>query len=90
MIEAKGLTVCDDLLHGYGAGYLQPVLRTRQTAHRNQAPEDFLFQEHMAVVVQPNVYDPQTGAGLQVGNSLLITANGNQVLQQYPMMFSVV
>ena len=86
-IEAQGLTVCDDLLHGYGMGYLAPVMRTRQTAHSQQAPEDFVFQENMAVVVQPNVYDPQSGAGLQVGNLLVITNNGAESLQTYPMEF---
>jgi len=35
-IAAQGLSVCDDLLHGYGMGYLPPVLRTRATAHGPQ------------------------------------------------------
>jgi Xaa-Pro aminopeptidase len=86
-IEAQGLTVCDDLLHGYGMGYLPPVVRTRQTAHSGQPPENFVFQENMAVVVQPNVYDPQSGAGLQVGNLLVITADGAESLQSYPLEF---
>lgn len=87
IVEQKGVTVCDDLLHGYGMGYLAPVLRTRQTAHQGQAPEAFLFQERMAIVVQPNVYDPDSGAGLQVGNLLVITDSGAESLQQYPMGF---
>lgn len=88
-IEAQGLTVCDDLLHGYGMGYLAPVIRTRQTAHSGQPSEDFVFEENMAVVVQPNVYDPQSGAGLQVGNLLVITGQGAESLQTYPMQFFV-
>ena len=88
-IETQGLTVCDDLLHGYGMGYLAPVMRTRQTAHAGQPPEDFVFQENMAVVVQPNVYDSQSGAGLQVGNLLVITNQGTESLQTYPMEFFV-
>jgi Xaa-Pro dipeptidase len=88
-IEAQGLTVCDDLLHGYGMGYLAPVLRTRQTAHSQQPADDFRFQENMAVVVQPNVYDPASRAGLQVGNLLIITAEGAESLQAYPMAFAV-
>ncbi len=87
IIEKEGLTVCDDLLHGYGMGYLAPVLRTRQTAHSGQAPQDFVFREQMAIVVQPNVYDPASGAGLQVGNLLLITDRGVESLQRYPMGF---
>lgn len=88
-IEAQGLTVCDDLLHGYGMGYLPPVLRTRQTAHSRQPAEDVIFQKNMAVVVQPNVYDPASGAGLQVGNLLVITADGAESLQAYPIEFGV-
>jgi Xaa-Pro aminopeptidase len=87
IIEKKGLTVCDDLLHGYGMGYLAPVLRTRQTAHSGQAPPDFEFRERMAIVVQPNVYDPASGAGLQVGGLLMITDSGAESLQRYPMGF---
>jgi Xaa-Pro aminopeptidase len=89
IIADQGLTVCDDLLHGYGMGYLPPVIRTRQTAHSQQPPETFTFQENMAVVVQPNVYDPATGAGLQVGNLLVITAQGAESLQTYPMEFGM-
>jgi Xaa-Pro dipeptidase len=89
MIEANGLTVYDDLLHGYGAGYLAPVLRTRQTAHHKQAAPEFTFRENMAIVVQPNVYDPHSGAGLQVGNLLRVTAVGCEPLQRYPMQFGV-
>lgn len=88
-IEAQGLTVCDDLVHGYGMGYLAPVIRTRQTAHSRQPPEDFVFQANMAVVVQPNVYDPASGAGLQVGNLLVITEAGSESLQTYPLEFAV-
>jgi Xaa-Pro aminopeptidase len=88
-IEEQGLTVCDDLVHGYGMGYLPPVLRTRQTAHSRQPAEDVTFQENMAVVVQPNVYDPASGAGLQVGNLLVITPDGAESLQTYPMEFGV-
>jgi Xaa-Pro aminopeptidase len=85
-IEQAALSVCDDLVHGYGLGYLAPVLRTRATANQPQ-PEDFVFEEHMVVVVQPNVYDPETGAGLQVGNLVEITAEGAVSMQQYPMGF---
>ncbi len=88
-VQAQGLTVCDDLLHGYGMGYLPPVLRTRATAHK-QPPDSWTFKENMAVVVQPNVYDPDSGAGLQVGNLVYITATGANSLQKYPMSFHVI
>jgi Xaa-Pro aminopeptidase len=87
-IEEQGLTVCDDLFHGYGLGYLAPVLRTRATNNNNH-PEDFIFEENMAAVIQPNVYDPETGAGLQVGNLVRITADGAVEMQKYPMGFYI-
>ncbi len=88
-IAEQGLSVCDDLLHGYGMGYLPPVVRTRATAHRDQAPEDFVFQKNMAVVVQPNVVDPESGAGLQLGNLLIVGESGAESLQRFPMAFLV-
>jgi Xaa-Pro aminopeptidase len=88
-IEKQGLTVCDDVVHGYGMGYLPPVLRTRQTAHSRQPDDEVTYQENMAVVVQPNVYDPASGAGLQVGNLLVITPDGAESLQTYPMEFGI-
>lgn len=84
-IAAEGLTACNDLLHGYGMGYLPPVVRTRATAHKDQAPEDFIFQKNMAVVVQPNVVDPDSGAGLQLGNLLIVGESGAESLQKLPM-----
>lgn len=88
-IAKAGYSVCDDLLHGYGQGYLPPVIRTRQTAHNDQPPEDFQFRENMTVVVQPNVYHPENGAGLQLGNLLVIERHGARSLQQYPLQFPV-
>jgi len=41
----------------------------------------------MAIVVQPNVLDPKTGAGLQVENLLVVTDDGTKLLQTYPMKF---
>ena len=40
IIEKNGFTTCDDLVHGYGGGYLQPVLRLRQPPQRPTAGPD--------------------------------------------------
>ena len=29
LIEERGFTVCDDLMHGFGGGYFPPILGTR-------------------------------------------------------------
>ena len=53
VIEASGFTVCDDLMHGFGGGYLQPILGS---GSRPAGPlPDMRLEENMTVVVQPNV-----------------------------------
>jgi Xaa-Pro dipeptidase len=74
IIEDRGFTICDDLVHGYGGGYLPPVLRTRSTLHGPVA--DFVFEQNMTVVIQPNVVTTDGRAGVQVGELVRVTADG--------------
>lgn len=87
VIDEAGYTICDDLVHGYGGGYLPPVLRTRQTGSADAPP--FTLRENMTVVVQPNVVDAGWTRGVQVGNLLRITRDGVEPLQQFPMQLTV-
>ena len=87
MIEEAGFSIYDDLLHGYGGGYLPPVLRTPETAH-GPVPE-FTFEENMTVVIQPNVITKDERAGVQVGELVRISADGIESLHRYPMRFTV-
>jgi Xaa-Pro aminopeptidase len=74
LIDTEGLTICDDLVHGYGGGYLPPVLRTPKTSH---APvPDFVFERNMTVVIQPNVVTADQRAGVQVGELVQVTDHG--------------
>lgn len=82
VIEEHGFTVCDDLVHGFGGGYLAPVLRPRSAAH-GPAP-DFRFEENMTVVVQPNVVTPDQRAGVQVGELLRVVDGGVASLHRVP------
>ena len=84
-IHAAGYTICDDLLHGFGGGYLPPILRTRQTSHT--PPQPFTFQENMTVVIQPNVITEDERAGVQVGELVCITSDGVERLHAYPVEF---
>ena len=84
-IHASGFTICDDLLHGFGGGYLAPVLRTRHTSTR--PPQPFTFRENMTVVIQPNVITPDERMGVQVGELVRITRDGVESLHSYPMGF---
>ncbi len=85
LITAAGCTVYDDLVHGYGGGYLPPVL-TRAALERQQAPE-FTFEAGMTVVIQPNVITKDERAGVQTGELVLVTDDGWESLHQFPRGF---
>jgi Xaa-Pro aminopeptidase len=81
LITRAGFDIWDDLIHGFGGAYLPPIIRTR--ANRGAThPDDFAYREGTLLVVQPNVIDGE--AGVQVGNSMQITASGPAVTQAYP------
>jgi Xaa-Pro aminopeptidase len=82
VIEQSGFTIIDDLLHGYGGGYLPPVLgsHSRPSAHIPDEP----LRAGMAVVIQPNVVTPDGKAGVQTGELVLVTATGIEQLHAMP------
>ena len=84
-IHSSGFTICDDLLHGFGGGYLPPILRTRRTSER--PPQPFTFHENMTVVIQPNVITEDERMGVQVGELVRVTRDGVESLHHYPMRF---
>ena len=85
VIEDGGFTIIDDLLHGYGGGYLPPVLGC---SSRPSGPiPDTPFRAGQTVVVQPNVVTPDHKAGVQTGQLVVITETGVESLQQFPRGF---
>jgi Xaa-Pro aminopeptidase len=82
LIKTAGFTVYDDLAHGYGGGYLPPIL-TRAHLEHGGAPE-FTFAPGMTVVIQPNVVTPDERAGVQTGEMLLVTGDGWESLHRFP------
>jgi len=84
-IHAAGFTIYDDLLHGFGGGYLPPILRTRRTSAKPHQP--FVFRENMTVVIQPNVITEDERMGVQVGELVRVTRGGVESLHRYPMRF---
>jgi Xaa-Pro aminopeptidase len=73
-IEQAGFTTCDDLLHGYGGGYLPPMLGS---ASRPAGPLPAMtFAAGMTVVIQPNVIAIDRKAGVQTGELVLVTETG--------------
>jgi Xaa-Pro aminopeptidase len=82
VIEEAGFTTVDDLVHGFGGGYLPPVLGSRSRAIR--PTPDVTLQAGMTVVVQPNVATPDLRLGVQTGELLLVTDAGAERLHTFP------
>jgi Xaa-Pro aminopeptidase len=85
VIEQAGFTIIDDLLHGYGGGYLQPVLgcKSRPSGPVPQEP----FKAGQTVVIQPNVVTRDGKAGVQTGELVVITGSGVESLHKFPRGF---
>jgi len=81
VIEQSGFTAIDDLVHGFGGGYLPPVV---PAPGRPLPAPDFTLAAGMTVVVQPNVVTGDGRAGVQTGELLLVTEHGPQRLHAYP------
>jgi Xaa-Pro aminopeptidase len=81
VIEESGYTVCDDVVHGFGGGYLQPVLGSRSRPGGPPVP-DLALEENMTLVVQPNVITPDRTAGVQTGELIRVTRNGYERLHR--------
>jgi Xaa-Pro aminopeptidase len=85
VIEEAGFTTCDDLVHGYGGGYLPPILGS---ASRPAGPvPDEPFRAGMTVVIQPNVIAQDGRAGVQTGEMVLVTREGIERLHAAPRGF---
>jgi Xaa-Pro aminopeptidase len=82
IILGAGYTIYDDLVHGYGGGYLPPVI-SRAHLEGRPAP-DLTFQPGMTIVIQPNVITPDERAGVQTGELVLVTRTGWETLHSYP------
>jgi Xaa-Pro dipeptidase len=82
IIEESGFTTYDDLVHGYGGGYLPPVIGSKSRP-AGQMPA-FPLEENMCLVVQPNVITRDLKAGVQFGELVRVTATGFESLHRTP------
>lgn len=85
IIEEMGFTHCDDLIHGYGGGYLPPVLGL--PSRRDEPTPDLTLEAGMMMVVQPNVTDHDKTAGVQTGDCIVVTDTGGVSLHRAPRGF---
>jgi Xaa-Pro dipeptidase len=84
VIEERGFTIYDSLVHGEGGK--NPELGSKSSAHPF---EPFTFGENMIVVIQPQPITKDLRAGLQLGAATVVTANGAKSLHNYPFKFPV-
>jgi Xaa-Pro aminopeptidase len=87
VITPAGFTAIDDLAHGYGGGYLPPVISAPGRVVPGGGPAadgEFVLEAGMTIVVQPNVTTPDGTAGVQTGELLLVTDHGPERLHAYP------
>jgi Xaa-Pro aminopeptidase len=82
IIEQAGFTGIDDLVHGFGGGYLPPVV---PAPGRPMPAPDFTLAAGMTLVVQPNVVTPDGRAGVQTGELLQVTEQGPRRLHTFPL-----
>jgi Xaa-Pro aminopeptidase len=82
VIERAGFTFYDDVVHGFGGGYLPPILGS-PTRGPEPAP-DLTLQPGMMLVIQPNVITPDFKAGVQTGECIAITERGAESLHTAP------
>ena len=80
VIEARGYTICDDLMHGFGGGYFLPIIGSK--SRMAGTLPDMTLEENMTVVVQPNVVTPDLKAGVQVGELIRVTRTGFERLHR--------
>jgi Xaa-Pro aminopeptidase len=80
-VLARGFVTVDDIVHGFGGGYLAPVLSHRAAP---SGPHAEPLAEGMTVVVQPNVATADLSAGVQTGELYEITADGARSLHGFP------
>ena len=85
VIEERGFTIWDDLVHGFGGGYFPPILGSRS---RPAGPlPRMTLEENMTIVVQPNVVTRDHTAGVQVGELIRVTRTGFERLHAAPRGF---
>jgi Xaa-Pro aminopeptidase len=73
-IEEAGFTIIDDLVHGYGGGYLPPHVRTPRT--RREDPREATLAIGQLLVIQPNVATSDHQHGVQTGELIEVTEDG--------------
>jgi Xaa-Pro dipeptidase len=87
IIEERGFTTIDDIVHGYGGGYLSPILSSRSRTDGAHPVPDEPFETDMVLVIQPNVVTKDKRAGVQTGEMVRVTETGVERMHALPRGF---
>ena len=82
LIDRAGFSFYDDVVHGYGGGYLQPIIGS--PTRKNDPLPDLTLAPGMMLVIQPNVITLDEKAGVQTGECIVITQNGAESIHTAP------
>ena len=82
-MEANGYTNFGPLLHGWGMGMDIPVIGT----HGGRRELDFVFEENMTLIVQPNPVYQGTDCGVFLGNMVVVEPDGARSMSAFPLEF---
>ena len=80
VIHERGYSIYDDLLHG--VSQTPPIIQTATT--KRHESDEIIFKENMVVTIQPNVITKNEKMGLQFGETVVITKEGCQSLNEFP------
>ena len=86
IIQDEGFTTFDATLHGWGL-LIEPPRVDIDSVMIRRPVNEFVVQEGMLLVIQPNVVTQDGKRGLQVGNVVEITPTGARALQKFPIKF---
>lgn len=87
-VRSQGFGLCDDLVHGFGGGYLPPILGADGFWAPHHASLE--LRPGMALVVQPNVVTADGRFGVQTGELVVLGSGGVEFLHAHPRGLRVV
>lgn len=88
VVKQAGMWTMDGLLHGWGLSLEPPRLDVLEIATIQRPQEPTVFAPGMTMVLQPHILSPDRRRGLQLGSLVVITEDGAEALQRYPMEFA--
>jgi Xaa-Pro aminopeptidase len=87
LVATKGYRTLDALAHGWGVTIEPPRIDVPSVAMIEREQTPVTFSAGMLLVIQPHVVSADARRGVQIGNLVVVEANGARALQRYPLEF---